>query len=249
MDLKLIISFLFMMFLVCGVLILWLRNTFLTSTEGALKRLDDETAKAAAKQAELTRRIQEADSELEKRRSEAKELADKMRSTAEEEARAEKEKIIKKARDEGEEIIANAQTATEKMKLEMEKDLDIRGVDFGIEILNKVFSEKTKGSFEELLIADFIENLKTMDMSRISPDVATVDVITVNPIKENYKSEILKIIKDKLQRDIQINPTTDEKISGGIILRFGSMALDSSLRFIFKEEARKMKESIEATII
>jgi len=145
---------------VSGVMIFVLYRVFISSTDGAVKRLDDEISKATAKQAELGKKLKDADDELNKKQQEAKELAEKMRSDAEEASKTEREKIINKAREEGEEIIAKAQSSIEKMRVDLEKEIDIKAITRSLEILNQVLSEKAKGALDGILVEQYISGLE-----------------------------------------------------------------------------------------
>lgn len=242
----LIIQFLVLTAIVSGTIIFFLHRALVSSTEGAVKRLNDEIGKATAKQAELSRKLREADEELSRRQAEARQLAEKMRADAENESRAEREKIVKRAREEGEEIIAKAQNAKEKMRIDLEKEMDAKGIDFGMQILNNVLSQKAKGSLDQLLINEFLDNLKNIDMSRITSDVKDVEIISLTQPSDDLKKQVVSIVKSKLNRDLGVVAKVDEKIGGGIILKFGSMALDGSVRNVMRDTVTAMKKQVEA---
>ncbi|MBF0385632.1 MAG: F0F1 ATP synthase subunit delta [Candidatus Omnitrophica bacterium] len=245
----LIASGLILLFIVCGVIIFFFHRALVASTEGAVNRLNEEIAKTNQKQGELTEKLRKADEELTRRQQEAKELANKMRTDAEHETKAERDKIIQKARLEGEDIIAKAQHATEKMRKELEKEMDIKGVKFSMQILSEVMSEQAKGALNQILINDFIARLKNIDMSMISSDVKAVDIITLTPLDNNVKAQISKIINENLKRDLVVDSKTDTKIGGGVILKFGSMALDGSLSNAIREKGIAFQEAIERQTI
>ena len=239
-----IFNFFILTLIISGVIIFILHRTLINSTEGAVKRLNEEIAKANEKQVELSRRIKEADEELAKRRAEADALAQKMISQAEEASKAERDKIIQKARQEGEEIIAKAQGNKENLRQELEKEFEVRVIDHGMGILNNILSQKAKGALDEVLQNEFIENLKNIDMSRISPDINSVEVITLNPIDDKVKSKFNQIIKEKLKRDVSLSNTVNPKIGGGVILKFGSLALDGSIQNLIRENGVTIKEKV-----
>ena len=241
----LIVQFLVLTFIVAGVIIFFLHRSLVYSTEGAVKRLNDEIAKAQRKQSELSEKLRQADEELTKRQAEARQLAEKMRSDAETASKDEREKLIAQARKEGEEIIAKAQGAKEKLKLELEKQMDVMAIKFGMQILNNILSQKGQGALNDVLIEEFLASLKNVDMSRIGSDIKSVELVTLNPIDENRKNQLVKLVKEKLNRDIALNNTTDLKIGGGAILKFGTMALDGSIQNLIREEALALQKQIE----
>ena len=150
------IRFIILMFVLVGGIAFIFRLIMFNSAEGAVKRLSDEIAKANAKQAELSKKIKEADEDLAKKQAEAKDLANKMRADAEEASKQEREKIINQARKEGEEIIAKAQGAKEKMREEIERNNEMRMISYSTTILGKILSQKAQGALQSLLIASLL---------------------------------------------------------------------------------------------
>lgn len=248
MELSLIIKFVVLMFVICGVIIFALRWALITSTEGAVNRLNEEIKKANEKQAELSEKLRKADEELALRQQEAKELSDKMRNDAAEETKQEREKIIGAARVEGEEIIAKAQGAKEKMRTELEKEVDSKMIDFGMNILNEILSDKAKKSLNSTLVEEFVSNLQNMDMSKISPDVKSLEIVSLTSIEDTTKNKVGEIIKTKIGRELPINASVDENIGGGLILKFGSMSLDGSIKNLIRERGTELKEKVESGI-
>ena len=239
------ISFIVLMFvLVAGIAFIF-RLIMFNSAEGAVKRLSDEIAKANAKQSELSKKIKEADEDLAKKQAEARDLANKMRQDAEEQSKQEREKIIAQARKEGEDIIAKAQQAKEKMREEIERNNEMRVISHSTTILGTILSQKAQGAFQSLLISEFIETLKTIDMSKISPSMVEAEIVSLTPITDDAKQQFQQIFKTKLQRDIAVKTSVDPAIAGGVIIRFGSMALDGSLRNLMRETGIAMQEKVD----
>ena len=241
----LILQFLILMFVVCGTIIFFLHRTLVSSTDGAVRRLTAETEERRSKQKELNQKIKEADEELAKRKKEADDLTRKMIADAEEKAKKEREELIKKARLEGEEIIAKAQNTRDKIKAVIEQEVKLKMVDFTMEILYKILTDKARGALNDQLMTEFVENLEHIDMSKIGTDIEVAEIISVSSLDEKVKDKIVTIIKSKLNRDIKINAMVDEKIIGGVMMRFGSLALDGSLREMILDEGRNLKKKVE----
>jgi F0F1-type ATP synthase membrane subunit b/b' len=249
MSLKLIFQFLILTTVVSGVLIFFLKKILFDSTQGAVNRLNRETEMVRAKQAELNEKIKLANEELAKRRAEADALVTKMATDAEEKAKQEREKIITKARAEGEEIINKAQKTKDDMRKALEKDLDLRAIDFSVYVMNDVFSDRSASLLNECLIEEFLEGLKTVDMEMIDPKLNEAEIVLVSPLAEKYRNQLNDILQQKLGRTVQLKVVEDKKIIGGIILRFESLALDGSLRYLLKEKGADVKNKVEKGLI
>lgn len=241
-----ILQFLILTFIVTGTIIFFLHRFLISSTDGAVRRLNTETEAVRAKQAELSRKIKEADEELAKRKKEAEDLTKKMLEEADTVARAEREKMIKKAREEGEEIISRAQGTRDKIRAEIQREMTLKTIDFSAQILNSVLSDQAKGTLNQYLVNEFIENLEKMDMAQVDSDVTVADITTAAEIDGATKQKLEKIIKVKLNRDIQVNSVVDPSIASGAILRFGSLALDGSLQNMIREAGEVLKQKSES---
>lgn len=241
-----LVKFVILMAVVCGPLILFLRWALLNSTEGAVKRLNREVEQNRSKQAELNQKIKEADEELAKRKAEATELANKMIDAAEEKAQAEREKMIARARAESEEIITKAQGTKEQIRRDLEKEMYLKAVDYSVQILTTILSQDTQKILNSHLLAEFMEGLRKVDMSRIQPEVGAAEVISACLLEPADREQLTRILLEKLRRTIKIDFLEDKQTVGGVILKFGSLALDGSLQKRIKEEAVKIKHKTES---
>jgi F0F1-type ATP synthase delta subunit len=232
-----------------GVVIFTLKKVLFDSTQGAVNRLNTETETVRAKQAELNEKIKQANEELAKRRAEADALLAKMKEDAASKASEEREKIIKKAREDSEEIISKAQKSKEDIRKVLEKEMEMKAIDFSIIMLNLVFSEKTNSALNDSLIEEFFQNLEKVDMSMVPEEIDAADVVAALPLADQMKNRLADILKGKLNRTIKINTEVDNKIIGGIILRFGSLALNGSLQYLLKEKGMEAKERLEKGLL
>ena len=228
-----------------GVVIFVLRKVLLGDTQSHINRLAQERESSKKKQAESEEKLKLANQELEKRRKEADLLVQKMAQEAEEKAKEEREKIVVKARTESEEIIAKAIKTKDDMRKVVQKETEIKLVDFTIDLLTSVIGEKGKGVLDDHMIGEFLKELEKVDMSMIGLDVKSAEILTAVSIKEQHRNKLNQIIQSKLTREIKIEEKIDSKIVSGAILRFGSLVLDGGLHNAMKEKGIGMKENIE----
>ncbi len=245
MGWNLIIQFLILTVVISGGIIFALYMVLIKTVDGAKQRLDRDAEAARQREAELNQKIKEADAELQRRNKELDLMEKKMRQELEEQTNKQKEEMINKARAEAEEIITKAQNAREQIRREVEKTMEIKIVDYAADITSEILSVKVKEALDKYLIAEFIEKLNKVDMSRISLDIKVADVISATAVPETLLTEIAKVFKDKLSRDIKLNPKIDPKVVGGIILMFESLQLDGSLQNALKESANALKQQVE----
>lgn len=245
MSLTLIFQFLILTFVVSGVLIFFLKKALFDSTQGAVNRLNKETESVRAKQAELNEKIKLANEELEKRKKEADALAQKMSAEAEEKAKQEREKVLSKTRQEGDEIIAKAIRTKDEMRKAVQKEMEMKMVDFTVDILTVVLSGNARKALDEYMTAEFLEELKKTDMTMINPDVKTIEITMAVSPTEQFKNRLSQMIKEKLNREVAIDAKVDPKVVSGAVIRFGSLVLDGSLSNLMMEKGIALKEKVE----
>jgi F-type H+-transporting ATPase subunit b len=245
MSWNLIVQFLVLTAIISGAIIFALYLVLIKTVDGAKQRLDRDAEAARERERELNQKIKEADAELQRRQKELDMMERKMRQELEEKAAKQKDEIIQKARAEAEEIITKAQNAKEGIRRDIEKNMEIKIIDYSVRVINDVFSNAIKDTLDKQLFNEFIVQLKSVDMSRLGPDVKTADVITANPLDQSALNEIVKVFKEKASRELKLNPKIDKTIVGGVILQFESLLLDGSLQNAFKGSANAIKTQVE----
>ncbi len=245
MNPLIIVQFLIVQTIFFGLIIFVLKKVLHDDTKGAVNRLNKETEEVRAKQAELNEKIKLANEELERRKKEADALVARMTDEATDKAKEEREKLVNKARQEGEEIIAKAQATKEAMRKQIQKDVETKMVDFSVEMLSTVLTQKSGAALHNSLIEDFLTELEKIDMTMITVEVNEAEVITAIPMEKKNKEQLSSILKAKLKREVNIKTTEDIKIVSGAILRFGSLVLDGSLQSFFREAGVSIREKIE----
>jgi len=236
----LVLGFVFM-----GVTIFVLKKVLFDSTQGAVNRLNRETEEVRNKQKELNEKIKQANEELTKRRSEADALIAKMRADAEEKAKQEREKIIKKARADGEEIISRAQRTKEDMRKVLEKDAELKVVDFTVILLEEILKDRTRGAFNVSLIEEFYEDLHDVDVSMITEDIRTAEVTISEPLTDKLRNQLSALLKERLNRSVELDIKIDPSIISGMILKFGSLTLNGSLKYMLDEKGVEVKDKLD----
>jgi F0F1-type ATP synthase membrane subunit b/b' len=240
-----VVQIVVMFAIVGGVLIFFLRKLLFDSTQGAVNRLNKETEDVRVKQSELNEKIKQANEELAKRKKEADDLVAKMTDEATEKAKEEREKIINKAREEGEEILAKAQRSKEDLRKVIEKEMEMKTVDFTIEILKRLLSKRSNQALHDSLIEDFLSNLEKVDMGVMTQEINSAEIVTAVPLSDLLKAKAMTILKKKLNRNVAVTNKQDSSIVSGAVLRLGSLALDGSLKNLLFEEGTAIKEKIE----
>lgn len=219
------------------------------STETHVSRLNRETEAVRGKHAELNQKIKEANEELQKRREEADSLVARMKEDAATTAGEEREKIIKAARLESEEIIAKAQKTKDDMRKVLEKELELKAVDFMVILADEIFSERVRESLNRDLTSEFLDSMQKIDMSMVSDDISMAEVAAPVILADDLKKRMVDIFNNKLGRKIELKLIEDEKLLAGIVIRFENLKLDGSLANMMKEKGADLKERLERGLL
>ena len=218
-------------------------------TETAVSRLNKETEQVRGKQVELNEKIKQANEELDVRRKEADALVAKMNEEAEEKAAKEREKIVNKARQDAEEIITKAHRTKDAVRKSLEQEMKLKAVDFAAILMKSFLTERSIDVLDENIIREFLEDLKSVDMEIVAEDVNTAEVFTARPLSADLTRMLADILKGKLEREITVQPAEDPDLIGGILLKFGSLSLDGTIKNLLLTQGDEVKDKLERGLL
>jgi len=241
----LLVQFIIIQIIIFAVVIFFLKKIMLGSTESAVTRLNESYKDMNAKKEELAQKIKEAQEDYEARKKEAEKVAEKVKNDADTEMREQRDALLKKTREEAERMIADTMGAKEKIREEILKEEQMKIIDRCGNLVGNVYKDAVRQKMDELLITDFLDELKEMDVSSMPDGIELIETITRSPLTDGIKNNINSIVKEKMKRDIALKETVDENVIGGIVMRFGNLELDGSIAGKLKEVASATKEKIE----
>jgi F0F1-type ATP synthase delta subunit len=241
----LIIQFLFLTAIISGAIIFTLHRVFISSVEGAKQRLERDAEAARAKETELNRKIRQADDELAARKKELDQIEQKMKLELEAEANKHRDELVNKARADAEEIIVKAQNAAEGIRRDIERQMELKIIDHTVSIFNTVLTKKAKTALEKDLVDEFIDQLKNVDMSKISMDIKKAEVVTSCPIADADLKRMADIVRSKTGRDVTLVSKVDGAHVCGVVIQFGSLLLDGGVKTAVKDAALALKVEAE----
>ena len=240
-----IVSIIIAQFVFFALIIFILRKMMLGDTESAVNRLNEAYLDMNKKKEALTERIKEIETEYEKRKAEAETIASEIKDKAEKEGYAKRDEIIKRAKVEGEQIIADAVSAKDKIRQDIFKEEKLKIVDYCEDFFGNLFAEDKGKRINHALAEDFIEELKSVDMSHVPASVCEVEIVCAVELDDSINRTVQEIIGEKLNRGVSVKTAVEKEVLGGMIIRFGSLVLDGSLSGRIRETALDKKRIIE----
>ena len=193
------------------------------------------------KQAEVDKKLNEANQMYEKKISEAKEEAEKIKQATQREALAEKEKIIKKAQEESEEMIKEAENARKTLILDMEKKIKEKAIEEAVELIKNSLSDDVRLIIHNHLVGEFMKG--GVDNLKVPLGLEGVSEATIKsafPLEDTTFDIITSKLKEKVDKDIKFTREEDNSLISGLLVNIGSVVIDASLKWIIKEKARQL---------
>jgi len=82
-------------------------------------------------------------------------------------------------------------------------------------------------------------------MSKISLDIKQASVVTSTPLGDADLARIAEVVKARTGREIALSSKVDAGHLAGVIIQFGSLQLDGSLKTAIKDVAVALKSEAE----
>jgi len=228
-----------------GIVIYILKRFMQGDTESAVNRLNESYQDINKKKEELTQKIQKIEEEYQQRKDEAERIVSELKDKAEKEMSKQRDSILKKAREDAERITEETRMMKEQVRQAIRKEERLKMVDYCQDVLNQVFQEKMSEDINNLLVEDFLTEVEKIDTSHVPHTADKIEVVTPKPLDDSVKSKIKDIISNKLKHQVSLEEKTDDKLIGGAIIKFGSLALDGSLLGKFHDSSLDTKYKIE----
>ncbi|MDD5438963.1 MAG: F0F1 ATP synthase subunit delta [Candidatus Omnitrophica bacterium] len=224
-------------------IVLVLRNIFFSDTNSALNRLNDARVQTEKKQAELEEKMVKCEEECRRHIEDSQKKAEEVMNKAIQDAEQRSRDILEKARNQSQEIAQKANEAKDKMRADITREAENKLIDIGCSIVGRMIPEQISDKFNESLYEDFLNELNTSDANYIK-DCKEAEVITVRGISDAYIKKFKEIVSKKVSHNVEFTTKKDPSIMGGVMLRFGTLVLDGSIRKKLKETSEQMKKEL-----
>ena len=206
---------------------------------GHLQKLNEELVK---QQNELKQKMAEAQKEYESKMGNLQDEIREKQGQVREEANKMLEESRQRALAERENIINEAVETREKMRQEIMAQMEEKAVFHSRTILGEFFSGEMHALIHEFLVREVIQGLKEVNVEAFQISTDTAELTSAIPVSADLKSQIQKILKDRIKRDVKFKEETDESLVAGLILKFGTFVIDGSMTHRLKEAAALLKK-------
>lgn len=238
----LIASLVVLQILIFAALIFFFRKVMTQNVTMATKHLDELSQDYTKKEKDVERILQEANIKAQEILSKAQEEASQLKVDIIKHAEEERDKIVGNARGQGEEIIKQADKSRLQLIAEIDQRIEKGAILKACELIGQTLPEEFKrqvhGRWVEDLLAAEMAQLSSM---HIPAELKTVVVTSAFNLTDEQRRQLAKKIKDSLRRELEIKEETDSRLVAGLVLSFGSLVLDGSLKNKIEEQAKRSK--------
>ncbi|HTY44737.1 MAG TPA: F0F1 ATP synthase subunit delta [Patescibacteria group bacterium] len=224
-----LLPFIIVITIAFAVVLFVLKKMLWSDTESAVNRLQTSYEEIKKQKIELDQKLLQAETEYKNKKEEAEKIAHDLVEKANLDAAAVREDAFKKAKTESDAIIDKAHKTVEKIKTDIARAMELRIVEISGGLIKDVLSDAALEQVHKIMADDFLKELAEVDMAMISADVKDVEVVSFRPLTDLQRKRIKEIVSQKVKRDFVLVEKTDHALLSGILLKFGSLALDGAL--------------------
>ena len=210
-------------------LVFVLRRLLFTEASSQVKRLKALNAENEKKQEELRKKIAEQEAEYNDKIKKAEEDARRVKEDAMREIEKQRAQAQEKAKEEAEKIISQARNGKEKMREEINAELEEKAVSFACTLVKEVFDEKIYKNAHDELVDGIIRGLESIDAKKISHKVNTAEITSPFSLGAQEKDKIKKVLSKKADRTIDLKEKEDKDLIAGVVIKIGDLVIDGSL--------------------
>ena len=206
---------------------------------GHLQQLNDELMK---RQQELKEKNETAEKEFSAKMTKLEQEISAKQTKVSQDATKSLEEMREKAMKEREKIISEAIETREKIRQEIMAEMEVKAIQHANEILSEFFSGQLREMLHQILIQQLLDGLAEVNLSsfQIDTDIADLRVAQTMPVE--LKNKMIKVLKEKIKRDVKCKEEVDEGLIGGVILRFGNFVIDGSMVNRLQEAGARLRK-------
>lgn len=240
----LILGFVVAQIIIFAVIIIILKRLIFQDTTSAINRINKLDGMNREKEKVLAQKLEETERYLEKKKKELEDEEKLLKQEAQRAAMQLQEDILKKAKTEAEDIVKKAYATKDKIRIEALIEAESKMIDMCREVLGRVISSIVQAQINDQIIQEFLKELETVDMGRVSKDVKLVEIFTGRMLSEETQEIVKVILQKRLNREIEVVVKEDHQLLAGVVMKFGTLVVDGSLFERLKETSDKMKEEL-----
>jgi len=219
-------------------LLFFLKYILTHNITSATTHLEELSKDYAKKQEEANKQLEEAKKESSKILADAQVEAVKHKNLTNQETQKEKDRIIQEVQQKSEQMIKQAEKTCEQLKQEINERIDARATEKAVELIQKAIPDKFREQIHLLWFKEFLKSDFHLDRLHLSKDVKNAEVFSAFPLTEEQKKELKAKLSKKLDENLLIKEKVDAALIAGVMITFGSVVIDGSLKYKIQQETK-----------
>jgi len=213
------------------VLVLLLRRLLYSAYAAELKRLRELNLENQNKAEKLAREMEKTEHEHQRRMEKAEGEIRELRNTLQNDAKQKREEVLRKAREEGERIVTQAMGTKDRIREELDGQLQDRSVGIACQLIKDVLTSENMKWFHDGLVKDVTAALGRAEESKLRGLAANqaVEVRTPYRLSDSQVSEVTQALSRHSRQPLQIRQREDQEVIAGLVISAGSLLIDGSL--------------------
>lgn len=224
-----------------AVLVFVLRKLMYSSSLNETKRLQSLNEDNVRRSRELAKKIEEADTQYKEKIIKAEEEIKKANAQAKKETDKLREDVLFRARQDSQRIVEQAMSIKDKIREELEAQLQDRAIAFSLKLIKDVLSLKNMESFHGGLIDEVIGEIEKVDFVKFGIKAEKGELIAPYEIDKKSRKKIEEVLLKKTGKNILCEEKIDKEIIAGIVVKLGSFVIDGSLSGRLKDAGEALK--------
>ena len=206
-----------------------LRRLMYSASAEEAKRLKQMEEEYLLRTQQLSSKMDDVDKEYRAKVNIAEEEARRVREQAKLDAEKIKEETLTKAHDESEKIVNQAINTRNKIRQELESQMQSRALETSRKLVSKVMSSKHVKLLHEGLLEEMIEELEKADGGKlaVAPDKGEVDL--PYEMGKEWVERITAAVSKKAGKKIALTEKIDKNVVAGAVIKLGSIIIDGSI--------------------
>ena len=240
----LILSLVLFQVIIFAGMITVLRRIMTGNITVATKHIEEMSQEYLKKEELVTRQLEEARQKAEEMVSRAAQEAEALKDKLVKDAGAETAAIISEARAKSVEIIQQADKTRERLIKEIDEKVAAAAVDKAAELIHSTLPENFRKDIHSQWAGELIGGgFGRIEKLNVPKDISKVRVVSAFALDDGQRKGLVKKIREILGSDAKIEEETDPRIVAGLVLYFGSLILDGSLKNKIREHAKNAKSA------
>lgn len=234
-----IASFIILQALIFAGVVVFLRKMFSQNVTSATSHLDKMSLDYAKKEEEIKKQYEEAARKSQEIVLNAQKELQTQKEQVFQEVQEEKKRLLEAAQAKADELIAQADCAAQGLLKEMAQKIEEKALLKAVGLLQTILPEGIRFEIHKKWFDDLIASgLSRLERLNIPEGIDTASLITPFALSSPQKEALLKVMGEKLGRQIMLVEKIDPNIIAGLVVMIGNLVFDGSLRFKIEEAAR-----------